>query len=194
MKQLYLIGGGGHCRSCIDVIEQENKYKIMGIFDKIENIHSSILGYNIIGTDENIAQYVSPNNYFLITVGQIKTPKIRMDIFEKLKKINANLAIVVSPRAYVSKYANILEGTIILHDALVNANAQIGMNTIINTKSLIEHDAIIGNHCHISTGTVVNGGCKIEDETFIGSNTVLQEGIFVPTCSVISAGSFFRGK
>jgi len=31
MKSLLLIGGGGHCRSCIDFIEEEGKYQIAGI-------------------------------------------------------------------------------------------------------------------------------------------------------------------
>ena len=30
-KQILLIGAGGHARSCIDVIERENKYKIYGL-------------------------------------------------------------------------------------------------------------------------------------------------------------------
>ncbi len=30
-KQIILIGGGGHCKSCIDVIESENKYNILEI-------------------------------------------------------------------------------------------------------------------------------------------------------------------
>ena len=34
--EILLIGGGGHCHSVIDVIEQEGKYKIAGIIDKKE--------------------------------------------------------------------------------------------------------------------------------------------------------------
>lgn len=194
MKDLYLIGGGGHCRSCIDVIELEGKYKIKGIFDKKENVGSDVLGYKILGTDDDLAQYVSPNTFFLITVGQIKSPATRMVIFDKLKNHKARMATIISPRAYVSIHAKVLEGTIILHDALVNANAEIGMNCIINTKSLIEHDAVIGNHCHISTATVINGECKINDGSFVGSNAVLKEGLVIEAKSIIPAGSFFRGK
>jgi hypothetical protein len=41
MKSLLLIGGGGHCRTCIDVIETEGKYKIAGIVKLIgENSYS----------------------------------------------------------------------------------------------------------------------------------------------------------
>ncbi len=34
MKNIILLGGGGHCKSSIDVIEKENKFRIVGIFDK----------------------------------------------------------------------------------------------------------------------------------------------------------------
>lgn len=194
MKDLYLIGGGGHCRSVIDVIELESKYRIKGIFDVKENIGKDVLGYKIIGSDEDVAKYASSENYFLITVGQIKSAEIRIKIYKKLKEIKANLATVISPRAHVSRHASVGEGTVILHDALVNANAKVGNNCIINTKSLIEHDATVEDHCHISTAAVVNGNCYIESETFIGSNAVLKEGLVVVSKSIIPAGSFYRGK
>ena len=34
MDKIILIGGGGHCKSVIDVIEQEGKFQIAGIIDK----------------------------------------------------------------------------------------------------------------------------------------------------------------
>lgn len=194
MKVLYLIGGGGHCRSCIDVIEQEGKFRIKGIFDKKENIGNNVLGYQIIGSDDDILSYVSPETFFLITIGQIKSAELRFNIFEKLKSEKANFATVISPRAYVSPHAKLAEGSIVLHDVLVNASVEVGVNCILNSKSLIEHDAHIGNHCHISTAAVVNGGCNIENECFVGSNAVLKEGIVVPSKSIIPAGSFYRGN
>ena len=34
--KIILIGGGGHCKSCIDVIEQEGRFTIAGIVDMPE--------------------------------------------------------------------------------------------------------------------------------------------------------------
>ena len=48
MAQIVLIGGGGHCKSVIDVIEQEGSFEIAGIVDKPELFGSSILGYPVI--------------------------------------------------------------------------------------------------------------------------------------------------
>ena len=194
MKKIFLIGGGGHCRSCIDVIESMNEYEIVGIFDKEENVGKKILTYPIIDTDNNISKYIDSENFFLITIGQIKNPLIRNDKFELLKSLSVKLATIISPRAYVSTHSEIGEGSIIMHDALVNAGAKIGCNCIINTKALIEHDAIIENGCHISTGAIINGSCLVQKMSFIGSQSVLEEGAIVPEGELVSAAVFYRRK
>ena len=183
MKNLYLIGGGGHCHSCIDVIEQENKNTIKGIFDLSNRVGEDILGYKIIGTDENIEDYNLKENYFLVTIGQLGDPKTRK------KYLQLNLATIVSPRAYVSKNSTIDVGTIIMHDAVINANVKIGKNCIINSKALIEHDSIIGDNCHISTAAVINGSVKVGDDSFIGSGTITKNNIEIPEKSFIKANS-----
>jgi sugar O-acyltransferase (sialic acid O-acetyltransferase NeuD family) len=188
---IILIGAGGHCVSVIDVIEQEKKYKILGILDS-NNKEDNILGYPILGGDELIPSLVNNNTFFLISVGQINSYTIRQNIAENLKINNAKLAIVVSPLAYVSKHANVQEGTVIMNGAIVNAKAKIGMHCIINTKSNIEHGVLIRDFCHISTCAVVNGDSIIENGTFIGSNSTISNGIIVKGGSVISAGKFIK--
>lgn len=194
MKDLYLIGGGGHCRSCIDAIELEGKFIIKGIFDMEEKVGKSVLGYPIIASDKEIAKYVTSTSYFLITIGQIKTSEIRVRFFNELKKLGANFATVISPRAYISPHAVIGEGTVVLHDVLINSSARVGVNCILNTKCLLEHDVDVGDHCHISTGSVVNGGCQVEANCFVGSNAVLKQGLVVKDGTLIPAGSFYRGE
>ena len=184
MKSLYLIGGGGHCKSCIDVIESQREYKILGIFDVQDKVGQEVLGHKIIDSDVNISKYTQPGNHFLITVGQIKSPQLRIKLYE----MNLNLATIISSRAYVSEHSSIGRGTIVMHDALINAGAVIGENCIINSKALIEHDAIVGDHCHISTGAIINGDCKIGEKTFIGSNTVVKNRTTIPPSSIISYG------
>jgi len=189
-KQILLIGGGGHCRSAIDVIEQENKFEIVGIIDKKELVGSDVLGYKILGSDEDLKDLHQHYHYALITVGQIKSPEIRIKLFEMLKLLGYELPVVISPLAYVSKHANVREGSIIMHHALVNANAHVEKNCIINTKALIEHDAIIEEYCHISTGAIVNGGVHVKAGTFYGSNATCKE--YVHVSGFVKAGSVLK--
>ena len=43
-EKIVLIGGGGHCHSVIDVLEQTNKYEIIGIVDIKKNIGKKGIG------------------------------------------------------------------------------------------------------------------------------------------------------
>ncbi len=190
--KLILIGGGGHCKSCIDVIEQENKFIIAGIVDVNTSI-SDLLGYPLLGHDEDLAMLKLSYDYALITTGQIKTPAIRIRLLDYAKSLGFKLPTIISPRAYVSKHAKIGNGTIVMHDALINAGAIVGDNCIINTKSLIEHDAVIENNCHISTGAVINGGVIVKQGSFVGSNAVTKESVDTKENDFIKAGSLFKG-
>ena len=112
-KSIILIGGGGHCKSCIDVIEQQGKYRIAGILDVSEKLNKKVLGYKIIAIDDDLPRLVMQYENFLITLGQIKSPEKRIRIFQTLKESGAKLPVIISPLAYLSKHAEIGDGTII---------------------------------------------------------------------------------
>lgn len=189
-EQILLIGGGGHCRSVIDVIEQMNEYKIIGIVDIKENIGKKVLDYEIIGSDDDLSDIFKTCKNAIITIGQIKTNKPRVDLFGKTRQIGFDLPVIISPLAYVSKHALIGIGSIIMHGAMVNAGAKVGNNCIINTKALIEHDAVVEDHCHISTGAIINGGAIVKENSFIGSNSVSKE--YVTINGFIKAGGIAK--
>lgn len=176
MKKLLLIGGGGHCRACIDVIEKEGKYKIAGIIDDAlhDNNNKEILGYPVLGKDEDLKKLKNKYDYALVTIGQIKTPAPRIQLYEKLKTLGYILPTIVSPLAYIARDVTISEGTIIMHHTLLNTSSKIGKMCIVNTKALIEHDCIVHDFCHISTGVILNGGCEVGEQTFIGSNMSIK--------------------
>ena len=187
---ILILGAGGHCRSLIDVIELENRFKIVGIIDNELRIGDKVLEYEVIGNDNDLVNLRKKYKYAIIGVGQIRTAKIRIKLFNLLKSLKFVLPVIISPRAYVSKYAFIDEGSVIMHDVLVNVNVKIGKNCIINTKALIEHDVIIEDNSHISTGAIVNGGTIVKKNTFFGSNAVSKEYIEIDT--FVKAGSLVK--
>ena len=189
-KPLILVGGGGHCKSVIDVAESAG-YTILGVLDMPEDIGKEILSTKVIGTDNDIPQYVDKAE-FVITVGFIKNPAVRIKLFNKVKEAGGKLATIIASTAHVSQYATIGEGTVVMHQAFVNAGAKVGNNVILNTFTNIEHDAVICDQCHISTGTMVNGDCKVGNNCFIGSQSVLANGIAIGDDIIVGAGSLVR--
>jgi sugar O-acyltransferase (sialic acid O-acetyltransferase NeuD family) len=189
-EKIILIGGGGHCHSVIDVIEQENRFEIIGIVDLKENIGKDVFGYKIIACDDDLENIFKNCKNAIITIGFIQTNELRISLFDKSKKIGFNFPTIISPLAYVSKHSFLDEGTIIMHNALVNANAKIGKNCIINSKALIEHDVVVEDNCHISTASVLNGGVVVTKNTFYGSNATSKQGIKIS--GFVKAGSLVK--
>ena len=190
MKNLILVGGGGHCKSVIDVAESAG-YTILGILDRPEEVGKRVLGYGVIGTDDEMARYADKAE-FIVTVGQIKSPNLRIKLHQMVAEAGCRLATIVASTAHVSPYASIGEGTVIMHQAVVNADAHIGKGCIINTFADIEHDAVIGDYCHVSTGAMVNGECKVGERCFVGSQSVLANCITIGDDIIVGAGSFVR--
>ena len=191
-KEIIIIGGGGHCKACIDVIELEGKYSIAGIIDIPEKVGQNVLGYPIIASDKDLKEMVNKYDYFLITIGQIKSPSLRIGLFQQLKQYGKTLPVIVSPKAYVSEHAEVKEGTIVMHDVIVNVDSRVGNNCIINNKALIEHEVVIGNHCHISTASVLNGEVKVGNRCTIGSNSTVINGVAIADNVIVGASSLIN--
>lgn len=187
MQNLILLGAGGHCKSMIEILEtMQDEYCITGILDA--EASTDLCGYPILGNDDLI-ENLTKKNQFLITVGSIKSTKIREKIADKVIKFNGTFATVVSKKSIVSKRSVIGEGTVILHNATVNADVVIGEQCIINTAANIEHDCKIGDFVHVSTGAMINGACQIGNRCFVGSNSTIAQGVTVCEDVIIGIGS-----
>lgn len=172
-----MVGGGGFCKSVIDVAEDAG-YEIFGILDLPSEVGKKCLGYEVIGTDDDIAHYANKAK-FVVTVGHIKNSNLRRKIYEKIKAAGGTIATIIARDAYVSRHAVVGEGSLVMHKAMLSAEVEVGKCSIINTLVNISHEAKIGDFCHISTCASINGACHIADDTFVGSQSVVNQGISV---------------
>lgn len=189
---LILLGAGGHARACIDVIEQEGRYRIAGLLGAQAEIGAVHLGYRVIGTDDALALLRAQYQYAFVGIGQIHAPEIRTRVFKQLLDLGFKLPAIVAPTAYVSPHSTIGPGSVVMHGAVVNAGASIGNNCIINSRALIEHDVVVHDHCHVSTGAILNGNVVLGEQTFVGSGSIVREGLVVARGSLLSMGSVLK--
>lgn len=187
--EFILVGGGGHCHSCISSIIRDGS-NVLGIV--ANNNEDNTLGFPIIGCDSDIPRLVTnyPKARFIVAVGMVKgTSVLRQKLFDKLLRTDAIKGSIISKSSIVSPLAKIGLGSTILEGVLINANVVIGNNVIINTGAIIEHDSYIGNHSHVSTGAIVNGGVQIGDNCMIGSGAIILQGVRIVANTTIAAGS-----
>jgi sugar O-acyltransferase (sialic acid O-acetyltransferase NeuD family) len=178
-EKLLLIGSGGHANSCIDVIEQEGTFDIAGLVGYPNEVGSRHFGYEVVASDADLESLFLDFKFALVTIGHIESAESRIRLYRQIKSIGFKVPSIISKSAYVSEHAKIGEGTIVMHDVIINSGSVVGINCIINTRSLIEHDVKVSDHCHVSTGVVVNGGVQIGSGTFIGSRSVIRDNLFI---------------
>jgi sugar O-acyltransferase (sialic acid O-acetyltransferase NeuD family) len=187
-SRILLAGAGGHARACIDVIEEEGRFDIGGLAGLKEEVGGAVLGYAVLGTDDELQALRSRFDDALVAVGQVKTPELRIQLYRLMERAGYRFPTIVSPRAHVSRHARLGQGTIVLHGAVVNAGAVVGNNCIINSQALVEHDAVIGDHCHISTAAALNSGVRVGLGSFVGSNCCVRQGTVIGDRCVIGMG------
>ena len=189
---LLLVGAGGHAKSCIDVIEQENEFQIVGLVGSLNEVGTRVIGYEVLGTDSDLPELMKFAQFALISVGQIGVNELRSNLFSKILNLGFKSPVVTSPLAYVSPHAVVGKGTVVMHHATINAGAAVGNNCIINSQVLIEHDVVVEDHTHIATGVTMNGGSTVGRSSFIGSGSTIRDSISIGTMCAIGMGVIVR--
>lgn len=183
-----LIGAGGHARSCIDVIESAG-LSIIGLIDRDPRaVGENVLGYPVLGSDSELLEFAKNSAGALIAIGQIGRPKMRVVLYEKLVSEGVAPLTITAGTARVSRHAYVGSGSVVMHQAVVNAGARVGLNCIINTGAIVEHDVEIGDHCHVAIGALVGGGVCIGNGSFVGAGAVISHGVSIGPNSIIGAG------
>jgi sugar O-acyltransferase (sialic acid O-acetyltransferase NeuD family) len=185
---LLLIGAGGHARACLDVIEEEDQFEVVGLLGVPDEVGASVLGYPVLGSNTDLLEVASRVGAAFVSVGQIKSPQRRIELFDALAHVGCLVPTIISPRGHVSRHARVGAGTIVMHGAIVNAGATVGRNCILNSLSLVEHDVVVADHCHISTSAAVNSGVRIGAGTFLGSGVTVRQGVTIGERCVVGMG------
>lgn len=187
MKDIIIIGAGGHASVIIDIIEcmknNGHQVKIKGLLDDNKD-KTHFMGYEILDEIKNADSYNSEDTEFVIAIG---SNTVRKNIATKLYKLKYFTA--VHPSAIVGSNVVIDEGTVVMPRAIINANTIIGKHVIINSGAIIEHDNQIENFVHISPGSTLAGGVKVGESTQIGANSTIIPLIKIGSNTVIGAGS-----
>ncbi|MBP1915418.1 acetyltransferase EpsM [Lederbergia galactosidilyticus] len=187
MKQLVIIGEGGHSKVIQDIIRVSNEYEIIAILDDKYKSKSLCRETGITRGPVSCAfKFTQSESFFIIAIG---SNQIRKKITSLLKRQNAKFASVIHPTAVISPTVKLGEGIVIMANAVINSDAAIGNHVIINTTSVIEHDNKIADFVHVSPGAILAGDVTVGEGTQVGAGSTIIQGKEVNEWSIIGAGA-----
>ena len=185
------LGAGGHAKVVIEIIQQYNQYKLVGLLDpKPELKGKSLLGVPILGDDEQLPLIKAQGvEHFFVGLGSTSNLAPRRRLYEFARSLGMKPVTAIHPSAIISPSVLLGEGATVMAGAIINAGVRVGENVIVNSGAIVEHDCVIGHHVHIATGSRLAGAVHVSDNTHIGIGSVIRQLIKIGKSSVIGAGA-----
>lgn len=186
MKNLLVIGSGGHARTILE-IALLNKYEVVGVIDvNYQGKEETILGTPVIGNLDQLTNYNTAETSVFIALGDNVE---REEVMERVADSGYQLPSLVHPTAVVSESAEIGNGTAVCAGVILNPLAKIGRGVIINTGSIVDHETHIDDFVHIAPGVNIAGRVQIGRRSFVGIGSSVIDKITVGKDVVIGAGT-----
>ncbi len=179
-KKIILVGGGCHAECVLDAILCSGDVPV-GILDSRFQELDNVLGVPVLGDIADWKKY--SDHEFVVCIGNNTARKNVAD------SMDVKWHTVVHPRATVSQFAKIGEGSMILAGAVINPCAKVGKHCIINTCAVVEHDNVISDYVHISPSAATSGNVKIGECTHVGTGAKISNNISVCENCTLGVGT-----
>lgn len=193
MKNIIIIGDGGHAAVIIDIINTINKispeFKILGVTSNSSPAGTIFKNSPILGDDSYLNTLEINSVYLAMGLGGFRNNKLRKVVYDKCKLLGFSFINLIHPSAIVSDTVLMGEGITIFPGAVINTNVRIGNNTIIATSSSIDHDTIVGNNVLISAGVTVGADTTIESDSLLALGSKIISGLHLGENTLVAAGA-----
>lgn len=162
-RRLIIMGAGGYGRTVADLAEQLGYAPIITLDDKFTGFELS-----------TFLSYIDSNTEFIVAFGN---NQLRLNWCNRIVDFGGMLATLIHSTSYVSPKAKVLEGCVVLPNAIINTGVEVGRGCILNLGCIVDHDTVIEEGCHICMGAIVKGENRISCLEKIEAGVVVDRGM-----------------
>jgi sugar O-acyltransferase (sialic acid O-acetyltransferase NeuD family) len=189
MKNIVVIGGGGHARVVISLINKLPDYRLLGFTDIVTK--KDILSAPYLGDDGVLESVLREHDQCCaaLGIGNTMISNLRLERAKALVEMGFELPVLISPTSVINEDVDIGEGTVVCDSAVVMTGTRVGMACILNTDCLIDHECHVGDGVHLAPASVLCGGVKVRELAMIGAGAVVIQGLEVAERCLVGAGT-----
>lgn len=173
-EKLLLVGAGGFGRVVSELAGQN--YECAFIDDGIE-VGTVICGIPVIGHTDNLQEIFAEYKNLIIVIGN---NAVREHLYDIAKRIGYYCPNLISSSAYISPYAKLGSGCVILNNAVVQNGSNVGNGVLLNPGVELHHDCSVDDFALIYTNSIVRTYAKVGKRARIGSNCTICNNATVP--------------
>lgn len=182
-EKLLLVGAGGFGRIAMEHAVRE--YDCFFIDDCYPDKKESC-GIPLIGKISDLLLLFETYKKLVVVIGNTR---LRETIYQDAKKIGYEFPNIIATSAYISPFASVGNGCVILNNVVIQNAARIGNGVLLNSGVEIHHDSVIGDNTLIYSNSVVRTYARIGKRVQIGSTTSISVNATVGDDEIIPDGS-----
>lgn len=181
--KLLLIGAGGLGRVTLE--HAMDKYQCSFVDDAYP-VGMEICGAPVVGAVADLPTLRKEYQLLVVTIGN---NPLREELYAQADALDYEFPSILACSAYVSPFARLGWGCILLNNAVVQNGTQIGNGVVLTVGVEAHHDCTISDFALVYTNSVVRTGAKIGERAKIGSTATVGNFVQVPEDAVIPDGA-----
>lgn len=181
-KKLLLVGAGGFGRVVLEHVIQNYDCAFV---DDGKAKGQLICNVPVVGTISDLANLFGEYQKLVVVIGN---NKLREKVYTQAKEIGYTFPNVICQSSYVSPYAEIGNGCVLLNNVVVQNGSHVGNGVLLNPGVEIHHDSFVDDYALIYTNSVVRTYARVGKCVRIGSNVTISNEVNVADDSDIPNG------
>jgi len=146
-------------------------------------IYEGISGFNRWRDGRNVGQYG-----FVVAIGN-PYGDVRCRLHDFLLENGLQAVSFADSTANIDESVIVGEGAQVMRGAIVNVDARLGKQCIINTRALVEHDCILEDGVEIGPGAVLCGRVHVGKNSWVAANATVRPRVTIGSNTIIGAGA-----
>jgi len=203
-KKCIIVGGGGHGRVVLDILQNADQYDVVGFVDSKA---ATSLFPSLIRGDARGARLetLAPDKSILGSVDDLPRLRDQLSVTHAIVAIGDNTARgrladkidawgielinAIHPTANIAGNATIGRNVVIAAGTIVCCHCRIGDSVILNTGCIVDHECVIATAAHVCPGVRLAGRVTIEAGVMVGIGASVIQNIRIGCQAVIGAGA-----
>lgn len=186
MTSLLIVGAGGHGKVVADSAAEIGRWKKLAFLDDRYPSLQRVGIWPVAGALENAPEI---RHYYPDAVVAIGSGRRRLEVLEMLIEIGYRTPVIVHPTAFVSRFAELGGGTVVLPNAVIHTGAKLGVGCIVNTAATVDHDCTLEDGVHLSPGAHLAGEVHVGRCTWIGVGASIRNRTRIGSDAVVGVGA-----
>ncbi|MDT5038920.1 MAG: hypothetical protein QOE03_4105 [Micromonosporaceae bacterium] len=188
-RDLVIVGAGGFARETAATVRAlADRWRLLGFLDDDPTLHGrSLGGVPVLGGTDRLAGL--PAVGVVVCTGNPGDYGSRARIVRRLGLPAGRYATITHPSADVGTGCVVGPGTVVLTQAVLTVDVQVGAHVAVMPQVVLTHDTVVGDFVTIASGARLGGGVRLERGCYIGAGAMVREGLTVGAGSLVGMGS-----